>query len=210
MPLIWERKIEDAIVALWQIDESLENLTSEIILSDEEQQKYLQLLHPQRQLEWLVIKKMLIEIMPEPVSLYYDEYGKPYILNSPKQISISHSKDKVCIILRNRAVGIDIEMIQPKINNIKHKFLVKQEIEEVEKSPQDHQLEKLYVYWCVKESLYKLHGKRNISFVEDILLDPFDYRPKGIAKAKIRVNRIEQEYELHYERINNFMMAYTL
>ena len=48
-----------------------------------------------------------------PTALFYDPNGKPF-LSDGKQISISHSFNKVAVIISDRKVGVDIEKKRQK------------------------------------------------------------------------------------------------
>ena len=56
--------------------------------------------------------------------LDYTPQNKPFIRDSSAHISISHSHDKLAIILnRHKNTGIDIELLRDKILTVRHKFL---------------------------------------------------------------------------------------
>ena len=66
------------------------------------------------------------ELLQHKNELNYNENGKPYLINDSRHISISHSHEKLVVIMNElEETGIDIEIIRDKILNIKHKFLHK-------------------------------------------------------------------------------------
>jgi len=72
------------------------------------------------------------------------------------------------------------------------------------------QVEHLYVYWCAKETLYKIYGKRALHFKEDLLIEPFEYKGKGVISGCISVGKMKETYSLHYEKICDYMLVYVL
>ena len=104
-------------------------------------------------------KQYLINyLLNKEIEIRYDENGKPHLSNDSKHISITHSHDKIAIIINDdEKTGIDIELIRDKVLKIKHKFLSESELENAEDDP-----EKLLIYWGAKESLYKIYGLKEV------------------------------------------------
>ena len=141
------------------------------------------------------------------LKISYDEFGKPYLINSSIKISISHAYEFVAILIdQNQETGIDIELIKPKIERISERFMSANELLSINKQS----LEQLYVYWCAKEALYKLYGIKNLSFKENILIEDFEYTEKGKIIGKIINNSLNKYYMLCYEKINEYMLVYVL
>ena len=82
-----------------------------------------------------------------------------------------------------------------------------EEIDFVNQNPCD---EKFYVYWCAKESLFKLNGKKHLSFRDDISLYPFEYQQKGVVRAKINSEGGIKEFDVQYEEFNGYMFTYVI
>ena len=72
----------------------------------------------------------------------------------------------------------------------------------------------LTLYWCAKESLYKLYGKKNLRFKENLFVEPFEYLGKGKIKAEIILDSMKSKYILRYEKISsgdkNYMFTYVV
>ena len=115
---------------------------------------------------FLAVRKLL-EIENPDININYDKNGKPY-LNKNKGISISHSNKMVGIGLSNEIdFGIDIQIKTDKIFNIQNKFLSKKEILQLTSK----NIESLTKIWSAKESIYKLLGKKGVSFSSDLEID---------------------------------------
>ena len=86
--------------------------------------------------------------------------------------------------------------------------------EELNSLQKENLEEQLTVFWCAKESLYKLYGKKELAFKENLLVEPFQYSGKGIIKGRIKKSAIQKSYSLQYEKLNlgddNYMLAYII
>ena len=102
--------------------------------------------------------------------------------------------------------AIDIELIKDKIERIANKFLSAKELEFIQ---EQERIEQLYVCWCAKEAIYKLHGKKNVSFVENIDLKPFHYSGNGSFSANLDVGSIHKEFKVHYEKFDEYMIGFV-
>jgi hypothetical protein len=74
--------------------------------------------------------------------------------------------------------------------------------------------EQLTVYWCAKESLYKLYGKKELAFKENLKIEPFHYSEKGIIKGWIQKSAMKKAFAIQYEKLNSgddsYMLAYVI
>src|SRR6202035_3577071 len=83
---------------------------------------------------------------------------RPFLENEKYHFSISHCGPyAAAIVSTNSRVGVDIEMVSPKIALIRQKFLSPAEFElaagriALADNPQDHYLELLTLLWSAKE-----------------------------------------------------------
>ena len=153
---------------------------------------------------FLAVRKLL-KIENPNISINYDENGKPF-LNKNKGISISHSNELVGIGLSNeKDFGIDIQIKTYKIFNIQNKFLSKKELMQLEGN---NNLESLTKIWSAKESIYKLLGKKGVSFSSDIEID---ISPKNnVIKTghyKNRNNKIN--FDLIFFSLPEYIICYA-
>ena len=92
------------------------------------------------------------------------------MLNEEYHFSISHCGDfAAAIISEDKVVGIDVELIQPKIEFIKHKFL--SEREQTLLPALNAQL--LTLLWSCKEAVYKWYGRGGVDFKSHIVIKIF-------------------------------------
>lgn len=80
------------------------------------------------------------------------------------EFSLSHSHNAVCVAVSRKSVGVDIELLQSKINTERfcERILTDREAEIYEKQTSG-QLEFLLTKWSQKESLFKLSGEKSFS-----------------------------------------------
>lgn len=168
-----------------------------------------EIVHPQKRLEYLA-GRALMRTLVEAVRLPYegirkDEYGKPHLKHHPHAISLSHSYPYVAAqIDRHHPVGIDVEQIREKLKQVGPRVLSPEEVADA-----DGSLIKLCVYWCAKEALYKIHGKRNILFSNHLLVSPFALAESGTLFARIDAEGSDRRVRLGYHITNAFVLVYT-
>jgi len=199
-------------LGLWHISESVHELLKRRQFSKEDLAVLNSFTHDNRKKEWLVSRILVEELTGEKKSqLIYDEHSKPFLKDSKKHLSLSHSHNLIAIIIDEQKTGIDIELIQPNVLKIKEKFISMKEWESLGKN---NIAEKLTLYWCAKESLYKYYGKKKLIFKEDLMVEPFEYSEKGKLTARIHHETMQKGFELNYETVSaqgeKYMMVYIL
>lgn len=106
-----------------------------------------------------------------------NKQGKPFIQDSDKYFSISHSNGKVVVATGKTQVGIDIEFNNIPSDGLIERVLSENEIKVLKNS--DDTAVIFTRFWTLRESLTKLKGEsifdnlRNLDFSEFINLDKF-------------------------------------
>ncbi|MDF3078906.1 MAG: 4-phosphopantetheinyl transferase superfamily protein [Sphingobacteriaceae bacterium] len=193
--------------AIWKIEESAEELYNQLQLKDHETEFLSTLNNGKRNLHWLSTRALLRSMLntDEYIDCLVDEHGKPYLANFPHQISLSHSYDYAAVMIsEDKPVGIDIELIKNKIERVAKKFMSKAELDFID---QKNAIEHLYVCWCAKEAIYKLHGKKNISFLDNIELKPFEFSQNGQFEAALNIEDTEEQFQVFFEKFENYMIG---
>ena len=210
MALAYHKKIDQfTSFAIWKIEETADELLVQLQLKEHEISYLDSLINGKRNLHWLSTRVLLRRMMDthEYIDCQVDASGKPYLTNFPHHISLSHSYDYAAVMVsRNKTVGIDIELVKNKIERIAHKFMSDEELGFIQP---ENRIDHLYVCWCAKEAIYKLHGKRNVSFLEHIKLSPFDYHAEGAFKAKLDIGPDPKEFTVYYEKFDGYMIGYV-
>lgn len=207
MPVILEKKYENNIsLAVWQITESHDELQAMLpseILTDAE---LAAISHPQKQTEFfcsrLVIKYLANSLGIKYVGIKKDEHGKPYLVDSNWQMSITHTSNYVAAVMHpTEALGMDMEKPSEKLKRIEHKFL-----SETERIEAQNDIEKLCIYWSAKEALYKLYGKRKVIFNKNLHVLPFDKGQKKIT-GRLIINELNKKYNIYVEKIDGYILV---
>lgn len=210
MALVYSKQVDGKTsFALWKIEETADELYRQLQL-DSHEKAYLETLNKgKRNLHWLGTRVLLRKMLNTDfyIDMEADEHGKPFIKNSHHHISLSHSYEYAAVMIsEDKAVGIDIEIIKDKIERVAKKFLSGREIDFIDKK---NKIEHLYICWCAKEAVYKLQGKRNVSFLHNIRLYPFVCCERGKITAKLIAEGAEKTFIVHYEKYENYMIGYV-
>lgn len=211
MALVYQRETgQNSSFAIWKIEESAEELLAQLQLKEHETNFLDTLISGKRNLHWLSTRVLLRRMMntSEYIDCQIDDSGKPYLTNFPHHISLSHSFNYAAVMIsRDHSVGIDIEQIKEKIERIQHKFMSAGELSFIDPA---EKVEQLYVCWCAKEAIYKLHGKKSVSFLDNIALNPFVYdQAGGSFTASLRIGNFNKEYRVHYDKYDGYMIGYV-
>ena len=191
MGVIRNTTVQNCIIAIWEITETLEELlqlSHVISIADFNTEK--------RKKEWIASRLLLNEINPK-YSISYNEFGAPE-LNNGSYISISHSKGLVAIIISEQQVGLDVEEISGKALRVSSKFVSTNNLKALT-------AEKATLIWCCKEAVFKWHQKGEVDFSADIKLHPFESMEKGEITAEFRNTQLI----LNYQKIHNHYLVYV-
>lgn len=178
MPIVQKQSINDDITYLvWEITESEEELLSHLKLNEEEWVDLNRVKVKSKRLEWLGARSALKFLVKDlgQFYIYKDEFGKPHLKDSAIGISVSHANGHgAAAINLNGEVGLDIETERPQIHRISKRFL-----HASEKDWAGDNIKKLTKIWCAKEALYKLHGRTQLTFAEQLRVSNFDLVSKS-------------------------------
>ena len=174
------------------------------------QGEHVKITHLKRKIQWYAARYLLAQMLNiDWVSVEYDEFGKPSLKDRTGFLSISHSGALVAVIFSDTyKLGVDVERIEPKIERIARRFLRDEELNNVKLS--SNRMEQLYVYWTAKESLYKLYRRKKLNFKENMVVHDFEYEEKGQITATILKLEPHESYQVNYEWIAGYMMAYVV
>ncbi len=206
-------KIEDidarSAWGLWKIEESFSDLIH--MTGTETEHKFQNIGKNNKKNQESVTGWVLIKYLSQHYGIEYqgirkDEHNKPHLAKDHAHITITHSFPYVAAQLHlDKPVGIDLENFTDKILKLEHKYLNEQEIFDA-----NHDLTKLMVYWSAKEALYKIHGRRKISFNEQLEINPFELQNSGILEGKIIYDHTIERIELFFKVADDYVMVYTL
>ena len=210
MPLDYHKNSKEFQLGIWRMDESLEELhrllrlsVSDLLTIDGFKSEY-------RKREWLTTRVLVKQLLslPDDMIIAYDANGKPRLVNSRYSISISHTKNFVAVLLSEHAsAGIDLETIQSRIEKIAKKFISEEENSFIEP---EKKMFYQHVIWGTKEVLFKIYGKGELNFLENLNVKKFQLKEKGELSGEIAKGDFKKKYDVYYEKRNDRMLVYAM
>ncbi len=208
MPLFYQHNINEATkLGIWRIEEPEYFFLQKVPLHNKVSHPYKKLQH----LAGRYLLPVLFEDFPLEEIVIADT-KKPFLENEKYHFSISHSGNFVAAIAseKNR-VGVDVELVTPRIRNISDKFLndsEKKYINNWVELPQ-LQLELTTVYWSAKEAVFKWYGKGEINFRKHIeILSVTHNRNTGVLDCIFEKDE-NISLEIHYHIFPTFVAAWV-
>ena len=210
MAIAYRKQVDsDTEFALWRIEEKAEELYNQLQLDEHEKAYVEKLSHGKRHLHWLGTRVLLRKMLEtsEYIDCKVDTHGKPYLVSLPYHISLSHSFDYAAVMIsKNGPVGIDIEQIKEKVERIAFKFMRSEELAFISGV---NKIDQLYACWCSKEAVYKCFGQKEVSFADNISLEPFNFVKEGKVSAHLKKGTINLDYEVDYLQYEDYMIGYV-
>ncbi len=208
MPFFKEISLpNDTFIYLWKINEAISGLEENLFLNENSLERLSTMKKTSQIQGFLAVRKLLQTINYTDSDLNYDSFGKPHLKDN-KKISISHSNEFACIIISNRNVGIDIELKGEKIlNNIL--LLFKEDFILSFKGNKEDKVTLTTISWGIKEALFKLIPENDISFKDNISIQPFEIAQQT-AIAEVQINNKTKSFKMYFEGIENYTLVYVI
>lgn len=185
----------------------INQLKCQISLSESNELFFENIKNERRKAEWLSVRYYLQSILDAPIQICYLESGKPFLEGSDWRISISHSNEKIAIILSsNYSVAIDIENISERTLKVQHKYV---RDDEKLMFPIFNAYSSTLI-WCAKETLYKLIQIQNVDFLNNLIVSEIDstYSKTSFEGKYISANLI-LSYTLNFFNYQNFIVVWS-
>ena len=201
MPLYQVLEKQDCKLAIWRIEEDADWFDQHFYTPE--------ISHEKKLLQWYATRHLVNHLCGEQVEVIKDEFGKPLIANSFTNLSLTHTALFAGALISDKhEVGIDLEMISPKVERIAPKFLKPEELATIEP---EEKIEKLILLWSAKEALYKLHGRRRLEFKSQLLIEPFEMQQSGEMRGSvIAPDMHETGLRVHYEFFQDHVLTYVV
>ena len=200
----------EGYIGIWEIEEEESFFLNRLDLHPEEASE-VKNLKGGRKLEWLSARYLLNRVVSEPGKMICskDSAGKPFLVNSAWYISISHSHNRTAVIYASRPVGIDIQLIVPKIERIGPKYLSEQEWQWAKKSADF--IEVLHLFWGAKEAVYKANGKKGVEFSQNIIVPEHHYtKYRNNFEATLLTDSTTRIYQVFGKCTEQFMLVWCI
>jgi phosphopantetheinyl transferase len=139
--------------------------------------------------------------MPEIdlADLILADNGKPYLKGVPFHFSFSHCKGyAACAVCDKSPIGIDIELMHPRILKVAHKFLNDKEKDLLVGLTEEATLHQLAFFWAAKEAMYKQHEQLGIDFSRDFYVPKLATNKQGSLLAFVLHKEENKEVTLDY------------
>jgi len=179
-------------IYIWRIEEPITDLFKDIYLNNDSKKRVDKMQSELHQRGFLSVRHLLKVAGYSDKDLYYNSHGKPF-LKDGKHISISHSYYFSTIALSSEDIGIDIEMVRPKITSIQHKFVNT----DYDSLSDEELVKQLTVIWGAKEAMYKIYPFGGLSFREHIAINPFLFKDE-LSSGRIIFKDWHKFYDIHF------------
>jgi phosphopantetheinyl transferase len=191
---------------LWLIQESETSLREELGEIEPTPPSFT---NPKKRLEFLagrlLIRQLLSSMTLPFTGIHKVPYGKPYLKNLEHHISLSHSYPYVAAIVdAKKVVGIDLEQPKDKLFRIAPRIHAPEELADA-----GDNLVKHCVYWCAKEALIKVYGKKDLTLSENLKIAPFELKNEGNISGSIIVKDGTTELLLMYQVFDEFVVVFN-
>ena len=196
MPFFYQQNInETAHLAIWSIQEPASFFETDLQLA-------IPIANEERRIQHLAVRLLFKLMMPaaDLSQLVLADNGKPYLLGLPFQFSFSHCKGYAACAIDDQSIGIDIEIIHPRIIKVAHKFLNDQEKTMIARLDEKDQLNQMAFLWAAKEAMYKKYEQLGIDFAKDFNILDLTQGDRGTVQAEIvhKGNKIKVYLDYHF------------
>ncbi len=197
-------------VGIWKMEESIDEMWSLLQRKEWYKPEFGRLKTEQRQKEWLATRLLLKEMLGHEAIVHHHPGGAPFLSEAEnKQISISHTKDFVAIMLSSditQAAGIDIEYRSGRVRKVRSRFLNAEEEQFIDPT---HETEHLLVCWCAKETLYKIINRQEVDFCRHLHIRPFSYAGQGDLAIFETCSESARHVVLQYRVEEDFVITWV-
>jgi len=195
MPFFYQQNInETRHLAIWSITEPVSFFEKDVKLAVDIQNE-------ERKIQHLAVRFLFKRMMPEADlnKMVMADNGKPYIQGVPFHFSFSHCKGYAAVAVSDtNPIGIDVEIIHPRILKVAHKFLNESEKNLIATLPEAAQLNQMAFFWAAKEAMYKQYENLGIDFAKDFKVLQLADEQSGIIPAQILHKGMNQKVHLDY------------
>jgi phosphopantetheinyl transferase len=140
----------------------------------------------------------MIAGLPERVQCLYDDFGKPFLKDIDKHVSVSHSELWCAAMVSDTPCGVDIQVYSETVQRIADRFLTPEDLVIIQKFR--NTLPYYHLFWGAKECIYKAYGKRKLGFREHIFITSINPE-QGVGLGEIRYVDIHLSYDIYFRML---------
>jgi phosphopantetheinyl transferase len=206
VPLFYQQHINESTkLGIWKIEETEEFFLRKVPLQRE-------ITHPHKRLQHLAGRYLLPFLFRDfpHAEIEIADTRKPFLPNEQYHFSLSHcSNYAAAVVSKTNRVGVDVEVITPRVEKIKHKFLHPDELRFVNSRPTNQQINLLTLLWSAKEAMFKWYGLGEVDFSEMMRTFPFELNDEGKIDAAFMKDDLQQRLRLHYRMIEGLTLVWV-
>ena len=208
MPLFYQQDINESTrMAVWKIAEPEAFFLSAVPLRRD-------ITHPHKRLQHLAGRYLLRFLFPDfpNEEIAIADTRKPFLPDEQYHFSISHCGDfAAAIVSADHRVGVDIEILTPRVEKIKHKFLHPDERMFVEEIAHEQQVPLLTLLWSCKEAVFKWYGSGEVDFKQHMQVQNVQTLDDKLFQTTICFKKNEDQLlDLHSRLFDNLCLSYLV
>lgn len=150
-----------------------------------------------------IVLSSLEDCSPLSLSYSYEEHGKPFLQKSKLNFNVSHSQNWFLLgVVMDSSIGVDLEIVQQVQLHLSfiNSFISEEEQRCMFCDTENYNLETVYKYWCLKESVCKATGLGLIENLQDISFETLQDR--------INLSTLKPKYRNH--KMGNAFSSFCL
>lgn len=204
--LIYKEENSDYTWGIWKTEEDPGVLLSKLVNKQDLVDFVQAVTSPARILERIAVRVLLKTLLGEEKTIKYYPNGKPYFEDQSINVSISHTKDYVTVILsQSPLLGIDIEHVSDKVKRVRSRF-----ISDLEYIDPEKEITHLLLHWSGKETMYKALSRDKIDLKENFHIKKFIPQEKGFFEASETFTEDNLQFTIHYIVTDDYVVTYTV
>ena len=180
MPLYREYSVGDIRIAVWEMNETSDELSS--LLAPECLAGLPVACSEQRRRERLAVRVLLSRLCGNNARIVYDAAGKPVLEGAVGFISISHTRGYALLAHSPElSFGIDVELLSRDASSAARRFMRADDIAALEPVVAK---KAILLRWCVCEALFKFVGNVGGTYRDNVFLET----PLPLADGTLKVH----------------------
>ena len=187
---------------IWKIAE--DEKTLKILLENEIEPPFS---NPGKRIEFFSVRALAKLMGINPSTIDHRPSGRPYLLDSSTNISISHTKGYVSVLLsEDQNTGIDIEQRSDRVVKVRKKFIHPQEEANLAGMKAEEETTALLLHWSAKEAIFKAIPDEGVDFINELRI--FDMqKPSLKGNFKAVALRKKTNFQIDYRVEKDFVLT---
>ena len=182
MPLCSEYNVGDIRIAVWEMNETSDELSS--LLAPECVAGLPVACSEQRRCEWLAVRLLLSHLCGNGARIVYDAAGKPMLEGAAGFISISHTRGYALLAHSPKvSFGVDMELLSRDASSAARRFMRADDVAALQPAVAK---KAVLLRWCVCEALFKLVGNVGGTYIDNVILESPLPSADGTLKVHLR------------------------